>query len=216
VAPDDVVVGIVGRLTEVKNHELFLNAIRLLKDSHEASSHVRFVVVGDGALRRPLQQKVESLGLEANVTFAGNRRDPENFYPALDIVALTSLNEGTPLTLIEAMANARPVIATGVGGVVDLLGEPATEVVPEAYFVCPRGLRVRSGDASAFAAGLARLVRDEQLRREFGERGLQFVEQRYSRERLLKDVSGLYNELMQLAPGSSRVASGKTHAESRI
>jgi len=150
------------------------------------------------------------------VTFAGNRRDPENFYPALDIVALTSLNEGTPLTLIEAMANARPVIATGVGGVVDLLGEPATEVLPEGYFICPRGLRVRSGDANAFAAGLARLVRDEQLRREFGERGLQFVEQHYSRERLLKDVSGLYDELMQLEPGGSRVTSGKTHAESRV
>jgi glycosyltransferase involved in cell wall biosynthesis len=212
----EILVGIVGRLTEVKNHDLFLNAIKLFKTNHHTNSRVRFVIIGDGALRQALQQKVESAGIAAAVTFAGNRRDPQNFYPALDIVALTSLNEGTPLTLIEAMANARPVIATAVGGVVDLLGEPAAEVLPEGYFICPRGLRVRSGDATALAAGLARLVADEQLRREFGERGLQFVEQHYSRERLLSDVSGLYDELMRLEPDNARVRSGKTHAESRI
>jgi len=78
-------------------------------------------------LRRQLENQVKELGLEADVTLAGNRTDPQNFYPALDIVALTSKNEGTPLTLIEAMANERAVIATAVGGVVDLLGEPFPE-----------------------------------------------------------------------------------------
>ena len=80
-------------------------------------------MLGDGSLRDRLEAQAQALGLAEDVIFAGSRRDPENFYAALDIVALTSLNEGTPLTLIEAMANARPVIATAVGGVVDLLGE---------------------------------------------------------------------------------------------
>src|ERR1043166_7942070 len=77
---------------------------------------VRFIVIGDGALREALEQQQHELGLEKDVIFVGSRRDPEYFYPALDVVALTSRNEGTPLTLIEAMANARPVVATSVGG----------------------------------------------------------------------------------------------------
>jgi len=85
---------------------------------------LRFVIVGDGALRKALERQAQSLGVTADVIFTGTRRDLRDVYPALDIVALTSRNEGTPLTLIEAMANARPVISTAVGGVVDLLGEP--------------------------------------------------------------------------------------------
>jgi len=108
---------------------------------------VRFVVIGDGHLRHKLEQQVQANGLGDDVTFVGSRRDPENFYPALDIVALTSRNEGTPLTLIEAMANARPVISTAVGGVVDLLGDQLSASNDGAFAVCERGVRVRPGDA---------------------------------------------------------------------
>src|SRR5947199_752447 len=124
----DVLVGIIGRLTEIKNHALFLKAAALYKERFGTirdERRVRFVILGDGHLREALEGEARSLGMESDVIFAGTRNDPENFYPALDIVALTSLNEGTPLTLIEAMANARPIIATTVGGVVDLLGEKA-------------------------------------------------------------------------------------------
>ncbi|HET6892020.1 MAG TPA: glycosyltransferase, partial [Pyrinomonadaceae bacterium] len=120
---DELLVGIVGRLTEIKNHDLFLRAAARFKETCGAMAsqpRVRFVVIGDGSLCNRLEKLAESLGLTENIVFAGNRRDPENFFPALDIVALTSLNEGTPLTLIEAMVNQRPVIATNVGGVVDL------------------------------------------------------------------------------------------------
>jgi len=123
---DDVIlIGIVGRLTEIKDHEFFLRAVARFKELvNDSLAEVKFVVIGDGSLRSELERLSVSLGLDRDVIFSGNRRDPHNFYPALDIVALTSKNEGTPLTLIEAMANARPVIATSVGGVVDLLGEP--------------------------------------------------------------------------------------------
>jgi glycosyltransferase involved in cell wall biosynthesis len=195
VKPDEILIGIVGRLTEVKNHRMFLEAVELFRERHANSTQrVRFVIIGDGSLRHSLENQVERSGLGADVIFAGTRSDPEDFYPALDVVALTSLNEGTPLTLLEAMANARPVIATGVGGVTDLLGEVLSET-QDGIHICQRGLRVDSGDAHAFAMGLARLVEDVELRHELGARGLQFVERTHSKERLLNDVSSLYNEL---------------------
>lgn len=174
---ETILVGIVGRLTEIKNHAMFLNSVARLK----TQKGMRFVVIGDGSLRQSLEEQARSLGTD--VIFAGGRKDPEYFYPALDIVALTSLNEGTPLTLIEAMANARPVVATSVGGVVDLLRDG-------------RGICVPSGDEEAFAAALSRLAADRQLQKELGARGLEFVERVYPKERLIEDIKHLYEELM--------------------
>ncbi len=195
--PDDaLLIGIVGRLTEIKNHEMFLNVVARLKAVDPAcrrQGEVRFIVIGDGALRESLEKQKQALGLDADVIFVGSRTDPEYFYPALDVVALTSKNEGTPLTLIEAMANARPVVATSVGGVVDLLGE-VIEDGP--YKVCKRGLSVPPGENEAFVAALSRIIRDRSLRQELGERGLEFVEVNYSKERLFEDIKGLYGELM--------------------
>jgi glycosyltransferase involved in cell wall biosynthesis len=195
--PDDaILVGIVGRLTEIKNHQMFLRVVARLKAIDPACRRqgaVRFIVIGDGALRQSLEKQKQELGLDADVIFVGSRTDPEYFYPALDVVALTSLNEGTPLTLIEAMANARPVVATSVGGVVDLLGE-VVEDGP--YQVCKRGLSVPPGDDDAFVAALSRIIRDRSLRQELGERGLEFVEVNYSKERLFEDIKGLYAELL--------------------
>ena len=195
--PDDaILIGIVGRLTEIKNHEMFLDVVARLKAVDPACRRqgaVRFIVIGDGAMRRELENQREDLGLDADVIFVGSRTDPEYFYPALDIVALTSKNEGTPLTLIEAMANARPVVATTVGGVVDLLGE-VIEDGP--YKVCKRGIGVPAGDVVAFVDALSRIIRDRSLRQELGTRGLEFVEVNYSKERLFEDIKGLYGELM--------------------
>ena len=195
---DDVLIGIVGRLTEIKNHALFLQTAALLKETTEAKA--RFVIVGDGNLRRDLEEQAKSLGLGSDVSFLGTRKDPEDFYPALDIVALTSLNEGTPLTLIEAMANARPVVATSVGGVTDLLGFPVPQNAQPGdaatgYQLCERGVSVATGDAEGFARGLARLIGDCELRVELGRRGLEFVTQNYAKERLLRDTSELYRDL---------------------
>jgi len=178
---ETVLVGIVGRLTEIKNHRMFLNAVARLPKNE--TPKMRFVVIGDGSLRGSLEQHARSLGLQSDVIFTGGRRDPEYFYPALDIVALTSLNEGTPLTLIEAMANARPIVATNVGGVVDLLGNE-------------RGICVPSGDEEAFASALQRLAADPQLQKDLGARGHEFVQQNYRKERLVEDIKRLYRELM--------------------
>lgn len=199
---EDVLVGIVGRLTEIKNHKLFLEAAALLKErrAHDATAEgrVRFVVIGDGHLRGELESHARALGLADDVDFAGLRDDPEDFYPALDVAALTSHNEGTPLTLIEAMANSRACCATAVGGVVDLLGgvEESELRRPHRWQICERGVQVRAGDAEAFADALAHLAAHPELRDALGERGREFVALNYSVGRLVSDVLGLYEELV--------------------
>ncbi len=196
---NEVLIGIVGRVTEIKNHRLFLEAAAIVKKN---AVRARFVIIGDGNLRPDLEAQAKSLGLENDVWFLGTRSDPENFYPALDIVALTSLNEGTPLTLIEAMANARPVAATAVGGVLDLLGSPTTPARrsddEQGYQLCERGVSVASDDAEGFARGLTRLISDPKLRDDLGQVGLEFIAQKYSKERLLSDMAELYRDLMQV------------------
>jgi glycosyltransferase involved in cell wall biosynthesis len=198
---DEILVGIVGRLTEIKNHELFLNAAAQYKDLHRGKTgkRVRWLIVGDGHLRGKLTSLARNLGLEKDLIFLGSRVDPENFYPAFDIVGLTSLNEGTPLTIIEAMANERPIVASAVGGVIDLLGpkrdDSSDEYTP--FTLCDRGFRVRPYDAEAFCDAMAQLIENPALRSELGERGRRFVQENYSLERLIKDTSALYRQLSQ-------------------
>lgn len=212
----DVLVGIVGRLTEIKDHALFLKAAALYLGgpARDAGRRVRFLVVGDGHLRAGLEQEAAALGLGDAVAFLGMRDDPEVFYPALDVVALTSKNEGTPLSVIEGFANARAVVATDVGGVRDLTGALAGGTVPAdpGYAVCDRGVLVRPGDPAAFARGLARLTDDPALRDELGRRGHAFVHARYSKDRLLADVAALYDDLLG---GPGRAADPTPHPPTR-
>src|SRR2546421_752885 len=189
---DDLLIGIVGRLTEVKNHELFLEAAALLKKI--STQRLKFLIIGNGARRPELESQARQLGIGNDVVFLSTRADPENFYAALDVVALTSLNEGTPLSVIEGMANGRPVIATGVGGVVDLLGQEVERF--DGYTICERGIRVRSGDAEGFANGMKRVIDDAALRDKLGARGREFVLKNYSKERLLDDITNLHGELL--------------------
>ena len=120
------------------------------------------------------------------------------------------------MTLIEAMANARPVISTAVGGVVDLLGDRVSGEPNELFETCERGLRVPPNDETAFAAGLLRLVEDAELRQEMGERGLQFVQGNYSKERLLENVRALYADLLTGKITSVNAHSRENRLESRI
>ncbi len=194
IAEGEFAVGIVGRLTEIKNISMFLEAAtRVSADTPEAA--MRFVVVGDGHLADELKAEASELKLGDAVTFAGNRTNVERVYAGLDAVALTSLNEGTPLSLIEAMAAVRPVIATEVGGVTDLLGD-VREEVPGGFRVRDRGIGVDSQDVESFAKGLIYLAKDEKLRESLGRSGRDFVEQNYSKERLIEDVKELYRKIV--------------------
>lgn len=189
----EFLIGFVGRLTEIKNIPLLLKAAKGYLDSPDSPA-TRFVIVGDGHLRGELEKLTTELGLSASVVFAGNRDDVNHVYSALDIVALTSLNEGTPLSLIEAMAAKRPVISTKVGGVVDLLGDAVEEI--EGFLLCERGISVPSDVVDIFANGLLYLVKNERLRVSLGEKSHQFVVSKYAKERLITDVKDLYVRIL--------------------
>lgn len=197
-ADDELLIGIIGRLTEIKDHHLFLRSVARYRAIASSGIGVRFLVIGDGHLRNELESAAESYGVGKDVLFLGMRNDPEVFYPALDAVALTSKNEGTPLSVIEGFANRLPVIATNVGGVPDLLGSPCetTRSSADGVTSCERGLLVRPGDEEAFARGLDQLIADRAYRESVAAAGQNFVRLRYSKERLLSDIAGLYEELV--------------------
>lgn len=196
IAGDQTAIGISGRLCEIKNHRMFLQAAARI--AGEPSARARFFVVGDGHLRNDLEQQSRELGLSDSVVFTGFREDAARLYRALDVAALTSLNEGTPVTLIEAMCCGRAVAATEVGGVRDLMG--ARGSTADGVTVWDHGVTVPSGDVEAFTRALRFLIEHPDLRKEMGERGRAFVISRMSKERLVHDVERVYSEVT----GSSR------------
>src|SRR6185503_15997522 len=192
---DEVAIGIVGRLCEVKNHSMLLeSAARAVADGNGDGPRMRFVIVGDGHLRADIEKQAFDLGLTEKTIFTGFREDTTSLYAGLDIAALTSLNEGTPLTLIEAMCCGRAVAATEVGGIVDVMGSRRT--TQEGFTIWDHGVTAPSGDAQVFARALRFLAERPELRSEMGERGRAFVTARLSRERLVRDIEELYRELL--------------------
>jgi glycosyltransferase involved in cell wall biosynthesis len=207
---EELLIGIVGRLCEVKNQSMFVKAAAMLgkPDFGTASPGgtgaccgVRFVIIGDGPLRTKLENEARDAGIAERVSFTGFRKDAGLLYRDLDVVALTSLNEGTPLTIIEALAAGRPVVATEVGGVVDLMG--ARQYQAEGFWVWDHGITVPSGDAVAFANALKFLIGEPELRGQMGERGKAFARSRMSRNRLIKDIEALYFEMLTREPATS-------------
>lgn len=188
----DIAVGIIGRVTEVKNHVHFIHSFKALIDKSE--KNIKGFIVGGGNLMTMVKDLATSLGLtiadsvnanpNADLYFTSWREDVDTIMNGLDILALTSLNEGTPVTLIEAQACKTPIVSTRVGGVVDVVRENETALLSEA------------NDVEAFANNLYRLVEDPQLREEFGSRG-DFVFDSFSYQRLVKDVGTLYQELIK-------------------
>lgn len=189
-----LLVGFVGRLTDIKNIPMLFEAAKTYAETADRPD-ARFIIVGDGHMRADLQEHAEDLGLNDLVIFAGNREDLGRVYAGLDVIALTSLNEGTPLSLIEAMAARRPVIATKVGGVVDLLGGVENEA--DGFTIHERGIGVASGSAAGFAKGLIYLAKNERLRIDLGNKGYQFAVNNYGKERLISDIRSLYDRLLE-------------------
>lgn len=195
VSADETMIAIVGRLVEVKNHRMFLRVAKRFKDAGP-TQRARFVIFGDGAIREDLEAFARELGLGADVIFAGTRPAPE-IYRSSDVIVLTSLNEGTPLTIIEAMAAGRPVVSTAIGGVIDLLGTVTERVVePDGrYEVRQRGLTAGSNDVEGFTAALRRVLSDAPLRALAVDRARAFALGTFSKDRLVADIMNLYREL---------------------
>jgi glycosyltransferase involved in cell wall biosynthesis len=175
--PGVPLVGYVGRLTAVKNPALFVNmAQRVLASVPEA----HFVIVGDGELRAEVERRIVDLGLSERITLAGWQRELSSVYGALDVLVLPSLNEGTSVTAIEAMAAGVPVVATTVGGMPDLVADGRT------------GLLAPSGDVVALADHVVRLLCAPELARSLALAGQEDVLARFGVQRLVRDMEDLY------------------------
>lgn len=195
IEPNEIVVGIVGRLVAIKNHDMFLTVARDF-GLPSGEARIRFVVFGDGPDREKLEQRRRELGLGDQLIFAGLRQ-PSEIYATINIAALTSLNEGTPLTLIEAMAHGLPVVSTAVGGVVDVLGPvERTDGVGEGSFeVRERGITVHSQDTPGFVTALRYLIENEAVRDSLSARGVSHAQSTYSKGRLVQNIIQTYREL---------------------
>lgn len=203
---DEVAIGIVGRLVPIKNHDLFLEVIARV--SKATGKRMRAFVVGDGEERERLEQRAAALGLShtagpyfnghgfghgvngnpmvasATVTFTSWIKEVDIVNAGVDIVMLTSLNEGTPVSLIEAQAANKPVVSTRVGGIENVVRPDGTA------FLCP------SGDVEGLTAALLKLVEDKDLRRRMGAAGWEMVRDRYHYTRLVQDTADLYRSLL--------------------
>lgn len=188
-------IGIVGRLVPVKNHRLFLEAAAgFVRNNPQVP--VRFKIIGDGELRRELEAYAREIGIYGYTDFSGWQKDLTGVYSDLDIVALTSKNEGTPVSLIEAMACARAIVATNVGGVPDLLGSQIS-VSGADFKVLERGIIVMRPDAASFTCALEYLIKNKDLRKDMGTSGRAFANERFSRGRLISDMEGLYKDILK-------------------
>lgn len=189
-------IGIIGRLVPIKNHRLFLKAINEVIKRHPQTK-IQFKIIGDGELRRELEDYTSRLGISSKVEFLGWQRDLVSVYSELDIVALTSINEGTPVSLIEAMASARAVVATNVGGISDLLGDRINVgEKPEGDFVIlERGVMVNFADPVGLADALVFLSQDKPLCIKMGLAGREFARKNFGKDRLLTDIENLYNKV---------------------
>jgi glycosyltransferase involved in cell wall biosynthesis len=173
-------VGMVGRLVPIKDVPTFLGAARLV---HERRPEARFALVGDGEERPALEEECQRRGLGEAVTFLGWRSDLGAVYGDLDVVVNASRNEGTPVALIEALAAARPVVATRVGGTPDLLANGA------------HGRLVPPGDPEALADAIVETLEQSEVARRRALAGREHVLERHSAARLIRDVDELYREL---------------------
>lgn len=176
------IVTIVGRLTAIKQHELFLQAARGVLDREPTA---RFRIVGDGERRAEIEAMAAGLGLAGAVRFEGWRHDLPRVYAATDVCVLTSRNEGTPVALIEALASGVPVVSTEVGGVGDVVNDPRL------------GATVPDGDTAGLADRIVDALAPERRRAGDAAARRASVLARYGFDRLAADVASLYRRVLE-------------------
>lgn len=191
-------IGIVGRLVPIKNHRLFLeSAAEVIQDNPELD--LRFKIIGDGELRAELEEFVRKLNLSSAVEFSGWQKDLPAVYADLDIVCLTSINEGTPVSLIEAMASGKTVVATDAGGVKDLVGARFDGAEDGLGFIAgERGIITKVPDVDSFSGALNFALRNEVTSKKMSAAGREFVREKFAKERLIKDIERLYEQVITL------------------
>ena len=181
-------VGIIAVLRSMKNHRLFLEAAAQL---HKRMSNARFFIIGDGPMRATLKKRAEELGINDAVCFTGHRQDMPDVLAALEVVVLcSSTGEGVPQVIAQALAMQRPVVATEVGSVSELVIDEST------------GLLIAPDNVEALTEAIARLLQDPPLAARLAASGRRLVEERFSEEKMAEAVEKL---LLQLITDSAAV-----------
>lgn len=189
----DVAVGIIGRIVPVKNHSFFVKVIKEVT-TDIGSNQPAFFIVGDGDLRKQVELELQQQNIAFNnhsvtsgnrVVFTSWLTDIYKVMNGLDIVVLTSLNEGTPLSIIEAQFFKRPVVATNVGGVKDTMIDGKT------------GFLVTNNDITTFTKNLRLLIENKELRKQMGEQGFVFASTRFSKQKEVEETKKFYLHLLR-------------------
>jgi glycosyltransferase involved in cell wall biosynthesis len=189
---DEIAIGIVGRIVPVKNHELFVEAISYLKKN--STKKIRAFIVGDGEDRLKTEDKARSLGIDfidstrlkekATITFTSWLKDVDFVNAGMDIITLTSLNEGTPVSLIEAQASNKPIVTTSVGGIQNIVVPGKTALLSDIY------------SRNDYFENLLKMVEDDNLRNSFSGEGWNFVREKFHYTRLVSEMKKLYYNLL--------------------
>lgn len=189
---DEIAIGIIGRLVPIKNHSLFVEAIAKVKKS--TGKKIRGFIIGDGECRTDIEDLAHNLNLvispngtttlKPDIRFSSWMRKVDYAYAGLDIVALTSNNEGTPVSLIEAQASGKPIVSTNVGGISNIVIPGQTALLSE------------TGDNASFYKNLETLIRKPDLRKKMSEKGWDFVREKFHYSRLIEDTAKYYEKLL--------------------
>jgi glycosyltransferase involved in cell wall biosynthesis len=180
VAPDRYLIGTVGRLTAIKGHETLLRAASL---ALRGIKPMQYLIVGDGPLMTSLKALAGQLGIEKQVIFAGHRENVYDLIQSMDAFVLPSLHEGIPMVLLEALALCRPVVASRVGGVPEVIEHGAN------------GLLVEPGNPEELGAALSILMQEPSLADRLGRCGRSRIEQEYSATLMVRRTAELYSAL---------------------
>jgi len=172
--------GMIARLEPVKDHPTFLKALVRAK---KILPDIRAVLAGGGSLRKDLEKQVDEMGLKQEVEFLGEIQDVKSLLATLNLVVLSSRNEGLGMCLLEAQSAGRPVVATRVGG------------IPEAVADCETGILVPPGDPDALCSAIVDLLTDYGKARRFGMAGRERVRKYFSAEKMLKRFDELYGQI---------------------
>ncbi len=175
-------IGTAGRLVDWKSQDLLIKAFALLTKSRKDAI---LLIVGDGPMRKDLEDLVVSLDIERGVVFTGFSTKAREIITALDIFVLPSLNEPFGIVVVEAMCMGTPVVATNSGGV--------PEIVKHEH----NGLLVEYGDEEGLAEAIERLIVDEKLRKRIVENGYRTVEEKFTIERYAREVEKIYEEALK-------------------
>jgi glycosyltransferase involved in cell wall biosynthesis len=188
IAEGVVAIGCVARLEEQKGHRFLLQALALLNDDPEFTYNFKAILVGDGRLRKSLEEDAAALGVAACTVFLGTRQNIAEILRALDIYVMPSLWEGLSIAMLEAMSASLPVVISNVGGVSQVIGN-------NEY-----GVHVPPGDAAELAKAIRSLIEEPQRRAVLGARARQRVLDKFSMTAMLRALTQIYEEMRPARP----------------